>query len=149
MELARLRLQMFADMGETDPPEGLLDACIQAFAARAADPDFAAFVVDAEHRPGQLLAAGAGWVETRLPGPRRMDGRTGHVQSMCTDPAARRQGHARRVFAALLDFFAEQGVRKIELHATPEGAPLYASFGFAPEPTAMALRLPSDSRISS
>ena len=33
--------------------------------------------------------------------------------------------------AALMAWFAERGVRKIDLKASPEGEPLYASLGFA------------------
>jgi ribosomal protein S18 acetylase RimI-like enzyme len=153
-ELTRLRLQMFHDLGEEHLPAELADRCLAAFTRRLrADEDFAAFVIDAGPPPPaggpRLLSAGAGWVETRLPGPHRPDGRTGHIQSMCTDPTARGRGHGRAVFAALLEFLVARGARKIELHATDAGVRLYASFGFVPEGNAMALRVPSASLISS
>ena len=79
---------------------------------------------------GGLCSCGVGMVAQRLPGPRNTHGRYGYVQSMATDEDARRQGHARAVFVALLGWFAEQGVTAIDLHATGAGAELYRQFGF-------------------
>jgi ribosomal protein S18 acetylase RimI-like enzyme len=49
---------------------------------------------------------------------------------MSTEPEFQRQGHAREVFAALMGWFAEQGVPRVDLRATEDGRGLYASFGF-------------------
>ena len=44
--------------------------------------------------------------------------------------AARRRGHARRVLTGLMAWLDEQGVGRVDLRATPDGQPLYASLGF-------------------
>jgi GNAT superfamily N-acetyltransferase len=49
---------------------------------------------------------------------------------MSTEPSARRQGHARQVMTALLGWMADQGLPRVDLRATPDGQPLYASLGF-------------------
>jgi GNAT superfamily N-acetyltransferase len=49
---------------------------------------------------------------------------------MCTRPEVRGQGLGRAVLEAVLAWFQERGVTRIELHATDQGAPLYASVGF-------------------
>ncbi len=67
-----------------------------------------------------------------LPGPSTTDGRRGHIGSVCTDEAARRQGHARRVFGALVAWFDEIGVVRVDLRATPMAANLYREAGFRP-----------------
>jgi GNAT superfamily N-acetyltransferase len=69
-------------------------------------------------------------VAQRLPGPGNVRGRYGYVQSMVTDPAHRRRGLARAIFAALLDWFRAEGITAIDLHASVEGERLYRSFGF-------------------
>jgi GNAT superfamily N-acetyltransferase len=93
-------------------------------------PDVTFFVVDHPDEPGRLVACGGGVVMRRLPNPKHPDGRAGYVQWMSTEPAFQRRGHARAVLRAVLSWFEGQGVDNIELHATPEGAPLYRSEGF-------------------
>jgi GNAT superfamily N-acetyltransferase len=96
----------------------------------------AAFVVDLDG--GGLAACGVGMVGQRLPGPRNPSGLHGYVQSMATDPGARRRGHAREVFTALMGWFADNGVTSVGLHATALGEQLYREFGFS-EPANGAL----------
>jgi hypothetical protein len=54
------------------------------------------------------------------------------LQAMGTPalPQQSRRGYGRDVFGALLDWFAELDVPRIDLRATPDGRPLYESFGF-------------------
>ena len=128
-ELVRLRAVMFAAMGvDHAGPEWAVE-CDRVLRAALADGSMAAYVVD--RAGGGLRACGVGMIAQRLPGPKNTSGRYGYVQSMATDVDARRQGHARAVFAALLAWFAERGVTAIDLHATGEGAELYRQFGFS------------------
>ena len=90
-------------------------------------PDFVAFGVEDE---GRLVSCGAGWLEEHLPSPGQFDGRRGHIASMSTEPDVRRRGYARQVFGALMEWFAEQGVPRVDLRATDDGLPLYEAFGF-------------------
>ncbi len=93
----------------------------------------AACVIDGDE-PGHLVAAGAGVINQRLPGPRNPTGRVGYIQWVATDPAFRRQGLARQVMQSILAWFAEQQITVVELHATADGEPLYRSLGFAAPP---------------
>ena len=107
----------------------------------AAEPTLAAFVVDDPDGPG--LAAGAiGTVEERLGGPGNPAGRVGYVFSVSTDPAMRRRGYSRHCMEGLLQWFRDQGVRVVDLKASPDGESLYTSLGFVriTDP-AMRLRL--------
>lgn len=129
-ELVRLRRVMFAAMGD-DMDEAVGSAVADALRRGLADGTFFAAVVDAEDG-GTLAACGIGMVAQRVPGPGNPSGRWGYIQSMVTDERCRRQGHARRVLHALLERFVADGVTRVELHATPEGEPLYRSVGFVP-----------------
>jgi ribosomal protein S18 acetylase RimI-like enzyme len=135
-ELTRLRGVMFEAMGVDHSDPAWAVACEAVLRSALASGAMAAFVVDAGG--GSLAACGVGMVEQRLPGPRNPSGRHGHIQSMATDPAARRQGHAREVFGALLAWFAENGVTSVDLHATSLGEGLYRDHGFS-EPRHLAL----------
>jgi GNAT superfamily N-acetyltransferase len=96
-----------------------------------ADGTVAAFVVDAPDVPGTLIASAAVSITHRLPTPRG-NGRTAYVQWVATDPGWRRQGLARRLMEALIEWVRGQGVGIVDLHASPEGIPLYTELGFAP-----------------
>jgi GNAT superfamily N-acetyltransferase len=126
-DLTRLRGLMHLAMGTPSLPDEWRTACEAAFRRRLLEPDFVAFGVEED---GRLVSCGAGWLEEHLPSPGQWDGRRGHIASMSTEPAARRRGHARQVFGALMGWFAEQGVPRVDLRATDDGRELYASFGF-------------------
>ena len=47
------------------------------------------------------------------------------------DDRHRRQGLALAVFDSLMGWFAASGVKRVDLHASTMGEPLYRSYGFA------------------
>jgi GNAT superfamily N-acetyltransferase len=128
-ELVRLRQVMFVAMGVPGGGAAWQASCEEQLKTGLVDGTFTAFVADAP--TGGLAACGVATVAQRLPAPGNRSGRSGHVQSMVTDQRFRRQGLARAVFVALMGWFDDQGVDAVDLHATPEGEPLYRSFGFA------------------
>ena len=101
--------------------------CVQDFRRRLTADDFVAFVVEDD---GVVVSGGAGWLQEHLPSPYQLDARRGHIASMSTDPAYLRQGYARLVFEALMGWFADRDVPRVDLRATPDGQPLYEAFGF-------------------
>ena len=134
-DLVRLRRVMFEAMGVDHSGEEWARTCAAVLRAELASGAMAAFVVE---EGGRVVAGGVGMVAQRLPGPRNPTGRHGYVQSIATDEEWRGRGYARAVFAALLDWFEENGVTSVALHATGAGAPLYRSFGFT-EPSHLPL----------
>ena len=127
-QLVRLRAVMLEAMGSDTSVPGWAPACEAALVRRLSERDrFAAWVVDVDGSP---VASGIGWLEEHLPSPSAPDGRRGHVASMSTDPAHRRQGHGQAVLDALLGWFAAAGVARVDLRATPAGRGLYERAGF-------------------
>ena len=127
-DLTRLRARMIAAMGGDPATPGWAQACEEALVRRLAQPDrFAAWVVDVDGRP---VSSGVGWLEEHLPSPGSFDGRRGHIASMSTEPEHRRRGYGRLVFTALMEWFADLGVPRVDLRATPDGRPLYEAHGF-------------------
>ena len=127
-EVVRLAGVMYASMGHDVTDQNWIAAAHDAFTQRLGD-DLAVFVVDAVDRAG-LAASGAGTIATRLSAPNNITARTGYIQWVATDEDARRHGHARAVMEALLDWFEQRDVPVVELHATPDGEPLYRELGF-------------------
>jgi GNAT superfamily N-acetyltransferase len=135
-EVLRLRQVMIDSMFTADTSTGWHKESLPTVRERLADPDggFAAFVVDHPERPGALAALVAGTVEYRIGRAGNPHGRVGHVFSVATEPDVRRRGHARACMEALLDWFREQNVRQVDLNASAEAEPLYASLGFVRKP---------------
>lgn len=124
--LARLRGFMHLAMGDELTDEWYAE-CVAAFRRRLASEQFCAFVVEDD---GQVVAGGVGWLDEHLPSPYLVSGLRGHIASMSTDPDHRRNGYARQVFAALMDWFHALGIARVDLRATAEGRALYEQFGF-------------------
>lgn len=133
-ELVRLRAVMHASVrGSRDPDTSWQPAAVEMLRKRLAEPrgTMAAFVVE---RPGGLAACAVGTIEYRLGGPADPTGATGYVFSVATDPDRRRRGHSRACMEALIAWFRERDVHKVDLRASEEGEPLYASLGFVRTP---------------
>lgn len=127
-ELTRLRGLMVAAMGGDPTTPGWAQACETALRRRLAEPArFAGWLVEVD---GRAVSSGIGWLEEHLPFPGCFDGRRGHVASMSTEPEHQRQGHARTVLTALMDWFASLQVQRVDLRATAAGRPLYEDMGF-------------------
>ena len=122
---------MHESMGEDPSGAEWRRSAERMFARRLRDePEtFVAFVVDAPD--ATLVSSGVGWISEHLPSTWNVTGRRGHIASMSTEVAVRRQGHARQIMVALLEWFDSRGITRIDLTATPMGAPLYRSLGFA------------------
>ncbi len=83
-----------------------------------------------EDDDGRLVSCGLIEFKRRVPSPWNPSGTYGYVSSMSTDPDWRRRGCARAVLDELLREARRRGVQRVELHATPDGAPLYRAVGF-------------------
>jgi GNAT superfamily N-acetyltransferase len=129
-DLVRLRRVMFESMGYDDARQ--LNA-----ADGAADAYFAEAILRGEFygwlahtAAGAAVGSGGVVVDQHPPGPNNLSGRVGYVMNVVTVPGYRRRGIARRVMEAILRWLAAQDVRRITLHATEVGRPLYEQFGF-------------------
>jgi len=132
----RLRQVMIDSMADADPSTAWHTESLPVLESRLAQPDgdFAAFVVDHPERPGALAALVCGTVDYRIGKAGNPRGVVGFVFSVATDPGARRRGYARAGMSALLEWFRERGVRRVQLTASTEARGLYDSLGFLPKP---------------
>ena len=131
-ELMRLRKVMIDSMNGRPGPDGEWQEAGSAILRRQlADPAgiLAAFVVDRPDTPG-LAACVVGAVDQRLPTPSDPTGLRGYVYNVATDPAYRRRGFSRACMTALIDWYAHRGITAVDLRASRDAEPLYASLGF-------------------
>ncbi|NLU70761.1 GNAT family N-acetyltransferase [Streptomyces sp. HNM0574] len=130
-EIIRLGTVMFEEAGMDASDPAWRDATRETLRRRL-EHDVRVCVMDHPRRPGGLVAQAAGIVSDRLPDPSNPAGRAGYVLWTVTDPGWRGRGLARAVMTSLLEWFEAGGVPGVELHATAQGQPLYASLGFEP-----------------
>jgi ribosomal protein S18 acetylase RimI-like enzyme len=142
-ELVRLRVVMYTGLPDrTSEPGPWQAAAEETLRKRLAEPEasLAAFVVDRPDRPGELASCAIGTIEYRLAGPENPAGTYGYVFNVATDPDCRRRGYSRACMEALLGWYRQRGVRKVDLHTSAAAEPLYRSLGFV-RPHDPALRL--------
>ncbi|MGY0023798.1 GNAT family N-acetyltransferase [Streptomyces sp. YJ-C3] len=140
-ELVRLRKIMLDSMNPSSDTSWQ-SATTETLRAHLADAqgELAAFVVDAPTGDGRLAACAAGVIHRGLGSPGNPFGLSGHVSNVCTDPEYRHRGFSRACMEALLGWYRDRDVRRIDLHATMQGEPLYTSLGFVRTP-APSMRL--------
>jgi len=135
-ELARLRRLMHEEIrlarGLPLNPEAVaaMEEAYGPFArARLADGTMKAWVIEAQ---GQIVACGALLILVYPPNPIDPSGRTARLYSMYTRPEHRRKGLARRIALKAIEYCKAQGIKRMNLGASPMGRPLYESLGFEP-----------------
>ena len=124
------RIAMFRDMGILDEAgapvlEAESRACVRDLLASG---EYAGWLAEKEG----AVVAGAGVLLRRLlpraESPR--GGREAYILNVYTDPAHRRSGLARRLTELIVAWCRVQEIRRIVLHASDQGRPLYESMGF-------------------
>jgi GNAT superfamily N-acetyltransferase len=131
-EIMRLRGVMIGSMGAGRPLTGdwqQTGAEVVRRLLTGPDPAVAGYVVDRPDDDG-LAACVVGQIDQRLPGPDDPTGLRGYVYNVATDLAYRRRGFSRACMRGLLAWFDDHGVRTVDLRASRDGEPLYASLGF-------------------
>lgn len=79
---------------------------------------------------GEIVASGTLLFSDWLPRPSDRTQRLAYLHSVYTQPEFRRRGLARRIVETALAACRELGLRRLTLHASDAGRPLYQSMGF-------------------
>jgi GNAT superfamily N-acetyltransferase len=134
-EIQRLRHQMASAVFGFPPPPAdephhiAAVKKVRAWLESGDEAGTACFVIDAPDGSG-LAASAIGAVDERLPSQRNPSGQSGYIYGVCTEERYRRRGYSRLVLRALMDWYAAQGIQRIELHASEYGEALYRELGF-------------------
>ena len=130
------RRRMFEDMASaqgTAYAPARLDAMDAAYAfhvrAHLDDGTLRAWVIEAD---GQIVASGATSLLDWPPRPNDLTERLALLHSVYTVAAYRRRGLARRIVQTAIEACRAEGLRRLTLHASVAGRPLYESLGFQP-----------------
>lgn len=80
---------------------------------------------------GDIIAGAGGIVFRQRPGSfTNLSGWEGYIMSMYTAPQYRKQGIATAILHKLVQIAEERDIKMVELHATPDGEPVYVKSGF-------------------
>ena len=135
--IATHRVAMFRDMKRTTPAieAPLFASCADYLATALATGEYVGWVAQLTAAPHTAIA-GAG-VQRRPLIPRPdpagrmlLAGLEGLIVNVYVDPLYRRQGLARQLLAAIIDWAPGAGIVRLVLHASADGRPLYESLGF-------------------
>jgi GNAT superfamily N-acetyltransferase len=129
--LVHHRLAMFEEMGYRDALvlRGVEKAAMGYFREALRVGTYVGWLAEGHGR----VVAGGGVVLAEWPGfPGENHAERAWILNMYTEPEARRQGIAKRILEATIEWCRERGLSTVSLHASDAGRPLYASMGFRP-----------------
>jgi GNAT superfamily N-acetyltransferase len=129
--ILRHRRGMYEDMGYKDGPAlaGMVSTSENYLQQALADGSFRGWVAEAN---GRVVAGAAILISPWPSHPYDQQCRRATILNMYVDPKFRRQGIARRLMHAMLEWCRMQGFVNVQLHASDQGRPLYESLGFKP-----------------
>ena len=84
----------------------------------------------AEADDGAVAGGAALWIRERHPGLLGASNQHGYILNVYVEPAFRRRGLAKRLVEIILTHCKAIGLDTVELHASDQGRPIYASLGF-------------------
>jgi GNAT superfamily N-acetyltransferase len=90
---------------------------------------------------GEIVASAAATMRRKAPSPWLPSGRVAYVHSVSTRPGFRRRGLSQALVEQLIDEIRARGVRRVELHATDQGEPIYRDLGFTVRSHSPEMRL--------
>lgn len=141
-EVARLRVAFVADVRDRAPgelDEGYVSATHAFVRDRAADGRLRSWFAE---QAGEPIGVVSMLVTDAAPLPEDLRAREGYVINMYVAPEARGRGVARDLLAALLVDAQQSDLRRVYLHTTDAGRPLYEQTGFSSDVRWMARLVP-------
>jgi GNAT superfamily N-acetyltransferase len=79
---------------------------------------------------GEVIAGVGLWLMNWLPGPNAPNGVAGYLCNVFTEKEYRGKGIARAMVQMAVDECRKRNLKRVSLHASDEGRPLYESMGF-------------------
>jgi GNAT superfamily N-acetyltransferase len=124
------RRSMYEDMGKRDAPAlDMMEATSETYFQTALeDRSYRGFL--AETGDGRVVAGGGVVISPWPAHPAERQARRATILNVYTERAYRRRGIARRLMLTMMEWLKAEGFRKVNLHASDEGRPLYESLGF-------------------
>jgi GNAT superfamily N-acetyltransferase len=127
------RLAMFEDIWGPLDPDGVatMESTFIPWVRRGlADGSYRGWLACMDD--GRVVAGGGLIINEWMTHPANPDPRRAYIANVYTEPGYRRNGIARRIMQAIVDWCRAEEFKVVSLHASPFGRPLYESLGFEP-----------------
>jgi GNAT superfamily N-acetyltransferase len=138
-ELIRLRLDFLEEVGSMKAgvnASELTEAMRDYFVRKMPGGKFMAWVAESE---GAVVATSGVTIFERPPNGANLAGLEAYLSNMYTVPAWRGRGVGTALVETIVAHLKRTRVRRIWLHATEQGRPVYTKAGFVPSETDMEL----------
>ncbi len=86
-----------------------------------------------------VVSSGAITVVCLVPVPSDLSSKVAYVHSMYTEKSHRNRKCAQRIIYNMIAYCKSAGIKRIQLHASDAGQPVYQKLGFQPAPDTMRL----------
>ena len=131
-ELVQLRLDLMREVGSLKvgvDEAALTRATRKYFVDKLPKGEFLAWVAEVD---GRLVGISGLILFERPPTADNLSGQEGYVLNMYTVPEWRGKGIATALLTEIINFAKTTGARRLRLHATPDGKPVYEKALFVP-----------------
>ncbi|MED0662940.1 N-acetyltransferase [Geobacillus thermodenitrificans] len=129
-DLTRLRLEFLKELGkiQSEQEETLVTTATKQYLEEAlSNHEFISFVALSNHR---IVSVSGIVLFKRPPSLQNLKGLEAYILNVYTIPPYRRKGLARTLLERCIEECKTIGVKRIWLHATEDGKPLYTKMGF-------------------
>jgi GNAT superfamily N-acetyltransferase len=141
-ELARLRIEFLKEVQNPEThlisPEGLDEILQDYFRTHLVSGEVVIWVAEVN---GEIVSTSGLCFSKIIPGFSLLDGRVAYIMNIYTIPEWRKKGIGKQVFHYILEAAKKRNYKRVLLHATEDGRPIYEKFGFKATNDEMELRL--------
>ena len=140
-KIISLRLALLKELGELNNPqeEHLMETSTREYLHKALSKN--EFISYMAERNGEPVSISGMVIFKRPPYLENLQGIEAYILNMYTVPEYRGKGLARRLLEKCIDESKKSGVKRIWLHASKDGEPLYKKMGFTNKDSEMELFL--------
>ncbi len=127
--ISHQRAAMFTDMGIDPVMVARMEPSFRDWVdERLTSGEYLGWLAVAED--GQVVAGAGLWLNQWIPSPMIPSGKRGYILNVYTEPEHRRQGLAKRLVEACVEYCRTHELKAVVLHASEQGRPIYEGMGF-------------------
>lgn len=139
-EIVRLRIELLKEIGKIkdDFDISFFENETKKYLVNKLNKGYMCWVAEEN---GEIVASGGLIIFEKPPAADNITGLEGYIMNIYTIPQFRRNGIATTIMNEIINYLKEIGIKKIRLHASKGGRPVYEKLGFDSNNSEMILEL--------